>query len=150
MCVLGVADARCLFFLNVFSSGCTKMYFCVNMHWNTRNEFFFLYYFIFIFLMSFCFTRKQWQVSECNGERERRNKQQRSLTTAISPWSSISFHWRLKTKHECVKLWKKIPVVLIFITRLHVMWKNVWNCIVCVWYWLTLFSQLMAPKWRVY
>lgn len=35
-------------------------------------------------------------------------------TTTNDLWSGVYFHWRLMTKHECVKLWRKKPMVQIF------------------------------------
>lgn len=76
---------------------------------------------------------------------------------ANDPCSSVCFYLRLMTKQECVKLWRKKPMVLILkkrnspeINYVSSEVRHLWTCIVCVWYWLPLYLQHMTPNWWVY
>lgn len=59
------------------------MYFCVNMHWNTTNDFF-LYYFIIIFLCHLALLEKSDKRVSITHEREREKKQ----ATKVCDYSS--------------------------------------------------------------
>lgn len=56
------------------------MYFCVNMHWNTTNDFF-LYYFIIIFLCHFALLQN-------SGKRVSVTEREKKQATKVCDYSS--------------------------------------------------------------